>query len=215
MIYTYKFSEDTKEFLYKEEAFLDPLETKLKGENVYLLPASSTFVPCELEEQDKKAIVWNGESWEYVEDHRQKRDSGGVIIESSGTPFWMEGDTWESQPRYITELGPLPENAILEKPEKPEEVIKNELQQQYTNYIQNILDEEAKKLGYDSCLSVCSYVNTGVPKFDKEGEAFRAWRSAVWNKGYELLDLVLSGEMEIPTMEELIELLPKLEIIYE
>lgn len=213
-MFTYKFDETTKEYLYKEEGFLDPLETKLQGKNVYLLPANSTFTPCTLSQKEGFAIIWNEGVWQYIEDHRQKRDKGGVIIESSGTPYWLEEDNWNSQPKYMTELGPLPENAILTKPEKPEEVIKNELQQQYTNYIQNILDEEAKKLGYDSCLSVCSYVNTGVSKFDKEGEAFRTWRSAVWNKGYEILDEVLSGNMEIPTMEELINLLPKLEIVY-
>ena len=172
MTYTYKFSEDTKEFLYKEEAFLDPLESELQGKNIYLLPADSTFTPCNLEEKEKQAIVWNGSEWVYVEDHRQKRDSGGVIIESSGTPFWIEGDTWQSQPHYVKELGPLPENAILVKPEKTEEEIKADMQTEYTNYIQNILDEEAKKLGYDNCLSVCSYVNTGVAKFDAERRGF-------------------------------------------
>ena len=104
--------------------------------------------------------------------------------------------------------------SIMEDGVVTEEEIKARLQAQYTNYIQNILDEEAKKLGYDSCLSVCSYVNTGVAKFDAEGEAFRTWRSAVWNKGYEILALVLAGEMEIPSYEELVELLPKLEIVY-
>ena len=72
----------------------------------------------------------------------------------------------------MKELGPLPEGAILEKPQKSEEEIKADMQKEYTNYIQNILDEEAKKLGYDSCLSVCSYVNTGISKFDAERRSF-------------------------------------------
>ena len=38
--------------------------------------------------------------------------------------------------------------------------------------------------------------------------------SAVWNKGYEILDMVLSGAMEIPSYEELVGMLPKLEIVY-
>ena len=46
------------------------------------------------------------------------------------------------------------------------------------------------------------------------GRAFRQWRSAVWAKGYEILDLVKAGEMEIPSQEELISLLPTLEIVY-
>jgi hypothetical protein len=76
------------------------------------------------------------------------------------------------------------------------------------------LTKRRKLSGYDSCLSVCSYTNTGISKFDCEGEAFRVWRSAVWNTGYQILDAVKAGTMEIPSEEELIELLPKLTITY-
>lgn len=89
-----------------------------------------------------------------------------------------------------------------------------ELEEKYTSFVQHILDAEAQKLGYDNCNSVCTYVDTGVQKFDDEGRAFRAWRSAVWAKGYELLDAVKAGEMAIPTEEELVEMLPKLVIAY-
>ena len=95
-------------------------------------------------------------------------------------------------------------------PKKSYEVI----QYEYTNLIQSLLDKEAQALGYDNCLSVCSYMDTGVQKFDDEGSCFRKWRSAVWNTGYEILDKVKSGKMEIPSEEELIKMLPKLEIVY-
>lgn len=51
--------------------------------------------------------------WDYVEDHRQGK--------GRGTPFWQpaEGDDWQSPPRYTEELGPLPEGAVTERPEKP------------------------------------------------------------------------------------------------
>ena len=74
--------------------------------------------------------------------------------------------------------------------------------------------EEAQNIGYDSCLAVCSYIDTGVTKFDDEGIAFRAWRSAVWAKGYEILDEVVSGKREIPTEEELLNVLPTLTVAY-
>jgi hypothetical protein len=89
------------------------------------------------------------------------------------------------------------------------------LQKRYTDLIQRILDAEAQKLGYDNCNSVCTYVDTGVAKFDAEGVAFRKWRSAVWALGYELLAEVQAGTRPVPTEEELIDLLPKLEIVYE
>ena len=88
------------------------------------------------------------------------------------------------------------------------------IQYEYTNLIQSILNKEAQALGYDNCLSVCSYMNTGVQKFDDEGSCFRKWRSAVWNKGYEILDKVKSGKMKIPSEEELLKMLPKLELVY-
>lgn len=88
------------------------------------------------------------------------------------------------------------------------------IQNQLTQAVQNALDAKAQELKYDSCLSVCSYVDTGVQKFDDEGRAFRAWRSAVWAKGYEILAQVQAGVREIPTEEELLEMLPELVITY-
>ena len=97
--------------------------------------------------------------------------------------------------------------AITTKPygDTPEEV-----QAMLTVKVQKYLDTTAQKLGYDSCLSVCSYVDTGVAKFDEEGEAFRKWRSAVWAKGYEIVAQVQAGTREIPTEEELMTELPLL-----
>ncbi len=60
---------------------------------------------------------WTGEAWETVEDHRQKMDEKGR--KEGGTPYWLPDDTWRSEPRYTDELGPLPENALLERPERP------------------------------------------------------------------------------------------------
>lgn len=122
---TYKFKADTKEYLYAEEAFLDPLESQAQGKPVYLLPADSTF-DAPPDAQPGHAAVWNGEAWELVEDHRQKRDRGGVPVEGTGTPFWMPGDTWQTPARYMAELGRLPEGAMLERPVKPAEVLAEE-----------------------------------------------------------------------------------------
>lgn len=62
----YLYDEITKEFIMEEDAHIDPLETKKKGENVYLLPANATFKePMQAKEGFK--IVFNGNSWEYQE----------------------------------------------------------------------------------------------------------------------------------------------------
>lgn len=99
-------------------------------------------------------------------------------------------------------------------PEKPKEQVEAEIQKQLTDAVQRVLDNKAQELNYDSCLSVCSYIDTGVPKFDAEGRAFRAWRSAVWAKGYEILAQVQAGQRAIPTEAVLLSELPQLVINY-
>ena len=100
-------------------------------------------------------------------------------------------------------------------PEKPIEDVQAEIQAQLTQAVQHVLDSKARELNYDSCLSVCSYVDTGVPKFDSESSAFRKWRSAVWQTCYQILDDCQNGVREIPTTETLISELPPLVINYE
>ena len=104
-----------------------------------------------------------------------------------------------------------------EEPKKTEptkEEIEAQIQKQLTDAVQRVLDAKAKELLYDSCLSVCSYIDTGVQKFDDESRAFRKWRSAVWSKGYEILAEINAGTRVNPTEEELIAMLPELEITY-
>lgn len=55
-----------------------------------------------------------------------------------------------------------------------------EIQASYTRLIQSILDNEAYKLGYTgtnesvegACNSVCTYIDTGISKFDDERTRF-------------------------------------------
>lgn len=116
--------------------------------------------------------------------------------------------------KTVMKTVPVRRFQIVAVPEPTPEEQEAALQAQYTALVQSMLDKEAQKLGYDNCNSVCTYVDTGVAKFDAEGVAFRKWRSAVWAKGYELLAEVQAGTRPIPTEEELVELLPKLEIVY-
>lgn len=67
----YFYDEETKEFLRSEEAFIDPLETQIKGENIYLLPANATFEKP-LDKEDGKAIVFDGSTWKLIVDNRGK-----------------------------------------------------------------------------------------------------------------------------------------------
>lgn len=129
-----------------------------------------------------------------------------LACEANG--WCMEDGYDDDSKRYLIINPPEPEHVPTQ------EEIEARIQKQLTDAVQHVLDTKAQELNYDSCLSVCSYIDTGVPKFDTEGKAFRAWRSAVWAKGYEILAQVQSGEREIPNEEDLLAELPELVIEY-
>lgn len=122
---TYRFDPETRELLCAEPACLDPLESAAQGREVWLLPEHSTFAAPPAPKAGH-ALCWNGRAWEHKEDHRRKRDRGGMPVAASGTAFWLPGDTWETPPRYVKELGPLPEGALREAPAKPAAVLAEE-----------------------------------------------------------------------------------------
>lgn len=86
-----------------------------------------------------------------------------------------------------------------------------EIQAELTKVVQAYMDTKVQERGYDGILSACSYVNTGIERFDNEGAACRAWRSTVWDKCYAMLAEVQAGTRAVPTVEKLISELPKLE----
>ena len=144
------------------------------------------------------------------------REDGSFVVNQGLYHVPNEGEwseLWEQVDAYVKEHSEVVQTEPGE-PEPTQEEQEAALQAQYTALIQSMLDKESRKLGYDNCNSVCTYDNTGVQKFDDEGKAFKKWRSAVWAKGYEILESVKSGAMPIPTEQELMDMLPKLEIIY-
>ena len=184
---TYRFNPDTKEYLYAEDAFLDPLETEQQGRDVYLLPADSTFT-APLDVKEGYVVCWNGSAWEYIEDHRQKRDMGGVPIEGTGTAYWLPGDTWQSDARYMKELGPLPEGAVTVRPKKSLEELKADKVSQIDAEtsaailagFEYIIDETSYHFSYDSfdqqnfsdTANMCQLALAGTPGLPT---------SVVWN----------------------------------
>ena len=179
---TYRFDPETKEYLYAEDAFLDPLETEQQGNDVYLLPADSTFT-APLEAKEGYAVCWNGKAWEYVEDHRQKRDMGGVPIEGTGTAYWMPDDTWQTPARYMKELGPLPEGAVTIQPEKSIEELKADKVSQ--------IDAETSAAilaGFDYIINGTSY-HFSYDSFDQQNFSDTA----------NMCQLALSGTEGLPT----------------
>lgn len=64
--------------------------------------------------------------WTEIQDHRQQKNERDQIIEGSGTPYWLNGDTYKSEAKYMTELGELPTGALIVKPLKTLEEAKTE-----------------------------------------------------------------------------------------
>ena len=58
--------DELKRFSGETDCQIDPIETKIQGKEIYLLPANSTF-KTPLPEKDGFFVVFNGEDWEYQE----------------------------------------------------------------------------------------------------------------------------------------------------
>lgn len=80
-----------------------------------------------------------------------------------------------------------------------------------TASVQEHLDDVASSYGYDNVFTACTYADEpSVPRFQREGAAIRAWRSAVWAACHAVMDDVQAGHRQIPTASELIAILPEL-----
>ena len=94
-------------FTHSEAFSLDPLESEMAGEPVWLQPGMSLCIaPGEITE----GLVWRvaGDAWEEVEDHR-------------GAEGFVNG-----QPHEVKELGPLPDGWSDTPPPTPEELAQAE-----------------------------------------------------------------------------------------
>lgn len=78
-----------------------------------------------------------------------------------------------------------------------------------TLQVQAHLDNTAASRGYDDVVSACSYAGAVNP-FQAEGIQFVTWRGNVWATCYTLLAEVQAGTRPIPTVAELLLLLPVL-----
>lgn len=103
----YMYSPTTHEFLEPVPCFPDPVRSRMEGREVPLLPANATFTKPPAKRTGHTA-VWNGSGWAEVEDHR-------------GVQYWPKGAPYNSSPVEMKELGPLPDGALLTRPEQTEE----------------------------------------------------------------------------------------------
>ena len=65
----YKYDTETKEYVGKITAQLDPLESKIQGKEIYLLPANSTFEKPPVT-GDKEIVIFENNNWIKKADYR-------------------------------------------------------------------------------------------------------------------------------------------------
>ena len=105
----YIYDEKTKELIGTQNGFIDPLETKKQGKNVYLVPANATDKKP-LKTKKNQAVIFNGSEWEIIADYR-------------GKTYYIGTEQHE-----MKELGDLPKGATFEpvEPEKTLDELKSE-----------------------------------------------------------------------------------------
>jgi hypothetical protein len=81
-----------------------------------------------------------------------------------------------------------------------------------TAAIQEHLDATARQRNYDNILSAASYANSLHPRFGPEGIAYRDWRDACWDYGYQVLGEVQAGTRPMPSIPDVIAELPPLQL---
>lgn len=162
----YKFNPITKEYTGVEPAMLDPLESKLQGKEVYLLPANATFTEPTF--KDGYANVWNGEAWEQTEDNREKQ-------------YWLADDIYGAPAREMKELGAFPADAVFTAPKK----MLSELKQEKINALKAERDsKEVEPIVYQGCSfdyddKARDRINAAIIALELQGdEATISWTTA-------------------------------------
>lgn len=89
------------------------------------------------------------------------------------------------------------------KPIEPQPTT-DELKRMFTLVVQEHLDKTVQARGYDNIVSCCSYVASSDPVFAAEAQAAVVWRDKVWRYCYTQLDLILSGQRELPGIADFI-----------
>ena len=87
----YLYDEKTKQFIKEQEGYLDPLETKAQGKNVYIVPPFSTTEKPNLTSlKDNEILVFKGDKWQIEQEFYV-----GKIVDCQG----------ERVSKYVTDNG--------------------------------------------------------------------------------------------------------------
>jgi hypothetical protein len=128
--------------------------------------------------------------------------TGGVVRDSDGSFIPQD-------PLNTDYVAYLQWAAAGNAPSVPPGPTPAQLQRSLTDTVQSLMDSKAQAYHYDNLTTAVTYADEpSVPKFQQEGQAFRAWRSQVWNTAYSILADVQAGTRGFPTVSEVPGLLP-------
>lgn len=97
-------------------------------------------------------------------------------------------------------------DAILNPPETPEQIIAR-----LESVIESHIDFVIKSMGYVSLERLVVYQNSTNAKWKAEALGAPVWVTAIWETALSIMNDVQSGLREVPTEDELLALMPKLE----
>lgn len=95
---------------------------------------------------------------------------------------------------------------------EPEPPTAQDIINQYDTAIENWLDSTVQQRNYKNVESCISYVGDANPKYAREAEAVKAWRSAVYTQAEVLIAQYIGGDISaVPPIETIIAELPQLD----
>jgi len=100
------------------------------------------------------------------------------------------------------------EGAWSFKPLPTEQEIQDALEKEIEAWMNSVVAEKHYD-SIDTCIA--RYTDSPNPQYAAEAKAVKAWNTAVWDKCWDILAEVKTGTRPIPSLEEVIYELPKLE----
>ena len=104
-----------------------------------------------------------------------------------------------------------PDSTIIMTAQQKAAAAQAALMASFQSAIQTHVDQAAVAKLYNDGNALAGYVNSTVPQWSSEAQAFVAWRDAVWLYAYAELDKVQTGQRPVPTVDEFLAELPEIE----
>ena len=147
-------------------------------------------------------------------------DTYKVLAGTTRNPYTAELNKCLDNHMDTSELSVVLENGLekyyikgYEKPEPTEEEKMLAHKAKIEAQMDALLYDLAKKRGYDDAKSLMTYFNSTKERFRKDALAFNVFRDDLYDKGYEILDKCVAGELDYKevTLEYILSLIDPLD----